>query len=368
MSKRILIYYPFNLKSASTRAQARVLLDLGYEVYLLTWAKEGLLHKDFVEIGVKTFSAYSDRYVKGPLFFIHHTLFLRRFLRKHNIDKVISHIQSNGMVAGLALLFHRQRTFYCRHNSDYFELRNSRKELFINSMANKLSHRIIAISDKVRQQLMKEGVAKAKIARVDLCYDFKAFGTPDADTIAGIRRKYNADIILLVAARLDPLKRHRSAIEVVKGLLKKGIDVKLLCIGNGEEREGLLTEIRNANLEESVFLLGFIPDVINYYAACDVLLNLSYSEASSHVTKEAGICGKPVIVCRGVGDFDDYLVNGENGFLVDKEDPVAECVNIVTDLCGNTQMLKQTGRNLLNTIYERFSMDAVREQYRTLLR
>jgi glycosyltransferase involved in cell wall biosynthesis len=367
MAKRILIYYPFNLESVSTESQAQVLLNLGYEVFLLTWAEEGALHINCRVKGVHVFSAYNKKYKAGPLFFLHHISFLRRFCKKNKIDKVISHIQSTGMTAGLALIFQKKMTYYVRHNSDYFQLRNSTKELWINSLANKLSYKILAISDKVREQLLKEGVKENKIARVDLCYDFAAFGLPDLQKAEQIKTKYRGDIILLIAARLDPLKRHKEAIEAVKALKDDGINATLLCIGDGEEKARLAALVEKNGLNENIFLLGFTRDVINYYSACDILLHLSYSEASSHVAKEAGIFKKPVIVCKGVGDFDEYLIDGKNAFLVDKEQPVKPTVELIKEIYKDKDMLQNVGSRLSDTVYHRFSIAAVTEQYKRCL-
>src|SRR5690606_11812436 len=104
----------------------------------------------------------------------------------------------------------------------------------------------------------------------------------------------------------------------------KNIDVKLLSLGNGPLEDDLKAQVKELRLENNVFFIGFTRDVINYMAAADVVVHTSDSEASNSVIKEAGILEKLIIACADVGDFDDYIENGKNGFLISKENTQAE--------------------------------------------
>lgn len=366
--KKILIYYPFNIQSVSTQAQVEVLVRLGYEVYLLTWAPKGDLHRQCEAAGAKVYSAYAGKDLTGFRFFSRHIRYLVNFTRQHKIERVISHLQGAGMVSGFAKFFRKLKVYYMRHNSDYFELRPSRKDKLINKLANKFPDRIIAISDKVKTQLLKEGVADNRIERVDLCYDFAKYGKTDQAEVDRIRQQYPADVLLLIAARLDPLKRHLLSFQAVEQLLKKNIDVKLICIGDGPERHNLSAYIKEKGLQENIFLAGYVTNVIDYFSASNLLLHLSYSEASSHVAKEAGSCRTTAVVCRDVGDFNDYLENNVNAFLVDKEHPLEETVAAIEKIAVQPELQKTMGQALYDTVYNRFSIDAVIESYQKLLR
>ena len=51
-------------------------------------------------------------------------------------------------------------------------------------------------------------------------------------------------------------------------------------------------------------------------AACDLMIHPSLSDASNSAIKEMGLLSKAVAVCSEVGDFDEYIVNDVNGFLM----------------------------------------------------
>lgn len=366
-NKRILIYYPFNGKAVAIESKAEMLINLGYEVFLLTWAPRGELHKRCDEIGVKTFSTAKQKQLSGMLFFAFQIRQLLKFCKANKISLIFAHFQSVAMVAGMASYFRKLRVIYFRHNSDYFELRNSKKELFFNKMANKLSHTIIAISDNVYAQLLKEGVAAKKIRRINLAYDFSKYGKPDKALAASIRAEYTSDILLVTAARLDPLKRHMESFQVIKALFHKGLDCKLICVGDGPLKEDLQKWIKENGLEERIILKGFVHNVIDYLAACDLLIHLSYSEASNQVVKEAGFCGKTVIACKGVGNFEEYLENNENAFLVDKESPVNPSVEVLSKYAKDKSQLIKLGQNLSDTVIAKFDIASVVDDYKALI-
>lgn len=362
----VLIYSPFNLRSPDQQAQAELLLSLGHKVILLTIAPEGALHKNFEALGA---TAYSSAHVKGRsiFFFCKQAYYLIYFCRKHKIDAVFSNLQSNALIAGLAKPFIKARTFYFRHNADYYTLRKSSKYNFINRWANKLSPAIIAISDNVKTELLKEGVSANKIYRVNLCYNFNYLLKEITGKSEKIKQRAGGGFILLYIARLDIFKRHELAFEAIKQINKLGLSCSLVCIGEGNRRKILEEWIKNNNMEGKIFLDGLVENVADYIKATDMQLLLSYSEASNQSIKEGAYFKKPAIVCKGVGDFESYIINNQNSYLVDKEDPVTETVNLLSYLIMYKDDLTIKGDLLYQTVLEKFSLDNVKPQYESLL-
>ena len=364
----VLIYYPFNLHADSLVCQVRILRDLGHEVIFLSSSPTGPLHAALNAIGVKTFAPPAGRQRSGLGFFYAEARLVRSVAVATRADCILAHLQGNAMIAGLAFRFSRKPVIYMRHNSDYYQLRNSRKELFINRLANRWSNRILAISRKVSEQLLKEGVEKERIARVNLAYDFRNLPVVRPDDIKRIQSRYTGQFRLLIAARLDPLKRHILAFEVIRNLRTAGLDAILVCIGEGEERQALEGWIRQNRLDNAIFLPGHIIDVDPYYAASDVLVHLSVSEASSHVVKEAALRGCTALVCENVGDFDDYMVDNVNAILVPKDHPVAEATRRLKEILPHPSKRRTMSEALCRTIIDHFDMEAVTLQYAAIFK
>ena len=362
----ILIYSPNNLRAADQQAQAELLISLGHKVFLLTWLLEGSLHQSFEALGAIPSSSASAK-GRSIFFFINQARYLVSFCKKNKIDIIFSHLQSNAVVAGLAKYFIKARFFYMRHNSDYFTLNSSVKSTILNKLANILSPEIIAISDNVKEELIKEGVASTKIHRINLCYNFAHYETERLYNNEAIRQQYQAELVMVCVARLDTLKRHKMAFEVTRQLRDEGLDCKLVCIGDGPYRPQLEQWIANNAMQAKIILKGFVPNVFDYLEAADILLLLSSSEASSHAVKEAGICNKPAIVCNQVGDFGDYIIHNENSYLVKKENPVNETVVLLRHLIENKTELQAAGIKFHETIEKRFGMENVKKQYVQLI-
>ncbi len=97
--------------------------------------------------------------------------------------------------------------------------------------------------------------------------------------------------------------------------------VKLVIVGEGEERRNLEKLIKDLKLEERVIFVGEVePEKVGeYYAAADVFVRLSRSEGFGNVFIEAMAAGVPV-VATNVGGIKDFARDGENCLLVGPED------------------------------------------------
>jgi glycosyltransferase involved in cell wall biosynthesis len=210
-------------------------------------------------------------------------------------------------------------------------------------------------------------VPEKKIHRINYCYNFSQYRKNSLNASAELREKYKCSLLLLSVARLDPLKRHQMVFETVKKLVENGVDCKLVSIGEGPLRAELEKWVADNKMKDRIFLESFAPNTIDYFEACDMLIHLSYSEASSHVVKEAGMCNKTVIACKDVGDFTDYLEHGKNAFLVNKENPVEEAVSLLKQFDYKKDQFQKMGIALHDKVQNAFSMEAVQKDYEKLL-
>lgn len=361
---KILLYSPANARAVDQQSLAVLFTQMGHEAILLTHMPFGILHENFIAAGG---SAYSSG-VKGRhiFFFMRQIGFLIRFCRQHDIDIMFSNGQGCAVIAGIAKWFIKTKVIYVRHNSVIYSDTNSLKDKLLNWLANKLSPRIIAISAKVKEQLGEENVPEKKIHCINLCYDPLQYKNDSSGKEAGIKSLYKTDLLLLYIARLVPMKRHAFAFEAIKKLIVDGIDCKLICIGEGDYKNNLLEWISENKLGDKIVLAGWVANVFDYIKAADLVVLLSSSEASSHIVKEAAFCNKTVLVCRNVGDFEAIIKPGYNGFLVSKDDPVEETVDILRSIAENKVSLDTLAANLLTTVNQNFSMESVRPAYEKL--
>jgi len=94
--------------------------------------------------------------------------------------------------------------------------------------------------------------------------------------------------------------------------------VGLILVGQGPLRSYIENEKKSHNWEY-VFLEGFIPyqELPKYYAIADVLILLSLYDPNPLVIFEALACGIPIICSERAGNAVDFIIDGENGYIVD---------------------------------------------------
>jgi glycosyltransferase involved in cell wall biosynthesis len=120
-------------------------------------------------------------------------------------------------------------------------------------------------------------------------------------------------------------------------------------------------------LQNNIFLVGRKDNIFDYIAAADIFLHLSNSEASNSAVKEVALYNKPVIVCKGVGDFETYITEGENGFLVPIKNPSLNSIFIIELICNKTIDINAIGQKFNSTVLSLFTIDNVIEKYEALI-
>ena len=102
-------------------------------------------------------------------------------------------------------------------------------------------------------------------------------------------------------------------------------------------------------------MVGFRSDFINFMAAADLLIHPSLTEASNNVVKELALLEKGVAVCKDVGDFNDYIRDGQNGFMIDRGNLVSSLEGIIRTAYAGKERLEEMGKELKKDVLDMFS-------------
>ncbi|MGM9988148.1 MAG: glycosyltransferase family 4 protein [Bacillaceae bacterium] len=167
------------------------------------------------------------------------------------------------------------------------------------------------------------------------------------------------DFVILMIAEVNANKNHKQMIEAVTILKERGIDVKVLCAGDGEKLEEIKELVAKKQLNSNIRMLGYRTDIQALIAACDIGMLLSYREGLPRNIMELMACGKPVIGTniRGIRDLID---NEKTGFLVEVSDS-EDTANRIEELVCNKQIRNDFAAQSLMKI-EDYRIEKVNKQ------
>jgi glycosyltransferase involved in cell wall biosynthesis len=136
-----------------------------------------------------------------------------------------------------------------------------------------------------------------------------------------LRAKYGATgktLVLLCVAMFRPEKNQRELIEIA-ARLPADLDWQLWLGGDGPARAACETLVAQKNLGARVKFLGWQNDPAPLYAAADIAVHASWSEALSNFLIEAQASGRPAIAYEAQG-IAECFVPGKTGFVIARDD------------------------------------------------
>lgn len=364
----IAIYTQGSKRSVFLESLVEFFISKGHKVFFISNEEKSEIHS-YLEntFSVSTY-AISTKIRKFPIHELIQAIKLSRLFEELKITRVYSHLQLPNISASLLGRMTDVKVFPCRHHADInFLYKNNTKLLLIDKIATMLSHKMIVVSEKAKQTMIqREGANENKVKVIRLGYYFNRYGQPNEIEVDKIKSNLRTTFTLIIISRMVQFKRHFIAIDVLKKLRDKGLDVGLIVLDGGPEYENIKDKVNKLELTSFVYFAGFQNSVINFLAAADLIIHPSLDDSSNQVVKEGSIVGVPAIVCNEVGDFNEYFINNQNGFLVEKDKPENEMVKIVEEFYYKKGELKQMANNLKKTVLQRFDINKVGEEYLNL--
>jgi glycosyltransferase involved in cell wall biosynthesis len=176
------------------------------------------------------------------------------------------------------------------------------------------------------------------------------------------------DKVILTIGRLDASERYKGHDQLLQALPAVQAAcgaVRLLIIGEGDDRGRLESMSYALGVQRSVTFCGFVPveHLAGYYALADAFAMPSTGEGFGVVFLESMGCGTPVLAGSRDGSV-DALDRGRLGLLVDPTDTRAVAAGLIA-------LLKRQGPSwwfdrhaLSHAVMERFGRAAFRSTLR----
>jgi glycosyltransferase involved in cell wall biosynthesis len=302
-------------------------------------------------------------------------------IRRERPQIVHTHAAKGGTLGRLAALAAgagpRQRpilihTYHGHSLTGYFSPRSAAVYRQIERLLARYTDRLIAVSDEVRDELVKLGVAAVdRFEVVPLGFDLKPFDVAPAerrrrrDRLRGELDIPADDQLVTLIARLVPIKRVDRFLRVARMLTDERPGLHFLVVGDGELREQLHASPEAVELDGRLTWAGFRRDIPDVCFASDAVVLTSDNEGTPVSLIEARAAGTPVVATR-VGGVGSVVRDETAGFIVDVGDEQAMATAVARVLDDAT--VAERARAESREVVRAFSLDALVERVDSLYR
>jgi len=218
-------------------------------------------------------------------------------------------------------------------------------------------NRVIAVSNFVKQDLIKRGIAADRIEVRYLAADEERF-KPDPAARAEWASKYSLapdELMMSSVTLLRPFKSPETLVETAAILKQRGVKARLFMAGDGYMLDDLKALSEKLNATDRIEWLGFCRDPRSLLQASDVFLLASVGEAGGFVLSEAMGCGTP-IVGSGSGVISEIVVDGKTGLLATPKD-AASFADAIEKLAGDESLRRAMRVNSRERMLSGFTTD-----------
>jgi glycosyltransferase involved in cell wall biosynthesis len=317
------------------------------------WVYEELQRRGIQPVLMDAKGSFNVRFLRG----------LCALIRREKIDLIQSHLLGSNVYCAMAGLITRKPVVATFHGSvDIGD--NERFKALKFAVINAGAFSIVPVSDLLREDIL--GRTTLKKEKVQVVYNGidtsvfqregsnklrEKFGWSANDLIIGslgnIRSAKGYDILLRAAALLK--ETHSTCRFVIAGQ------------SNSKLYDELLALRQQLGLETTVHFIGFIDDAAEFLASLDIFLSSSVSEGLPLSAIQAMVSKLPIIATR-CGGWQELINHGENGWLVDVDNPEAIAAAIRT-LASDTERCQHMAQNARESAIRSFDIQVMLTAY-----
>ena len=259
----------------------------------------------------------------------------------------------------------RVHTFHGHLLNGYFGPFKRRLVIIAERVLAKFTNELLAVGDKVRQDLLAVGIGNSK-----------KFGLmPPGLEIGQLPNKkdsqdsYGFSTATLQCAfigRVTQIKRPDRFLDVVTEIKKRQVNLDFFIAGDGE----LLDTCRNriAAEELPVSVLGWQSNIERVLSAADLVVLTSDNEGTPLSLIQAGMAGLPVVTTN-VGSVPEIVLNNKTGIITELD--VQQLADALENLANNRRLRAQLGKEAQEFTLANFGVNRLvhdhEELYKMLL-
>ena len=286
-------------------------------------------------------------------------------------DIIQTHAVKSHFLARLAGL-PRRAPWIAFHHGYTWPTRKARLYNQLDRWSLRGAAKVLTVSQPFCDELAAIGVARHRIQVIHNAIP-AGWGSAacEPEQVASLRLKTGIPAgrkVILIVGRLSREKDHLTLLAAVHQL-SRTLDVHLLIVGDGPERQRIEQTIRQLGLEDRVTLTGQQPSAQPWYGIANIAVLSSLSEGSPNALLEAMATGVPVVATR-VGGIPEIVTHEESALLVQPAN-VAQMEGAIRRLLTDTNLATALKKQSHQRIAERHAPEARMQRlvsvYRELL-
>jgi glycosyltransferase involved in cell wall biosynthesis len=305
-----------------------------------------------------------------------------RALRRIRPKIVHAHTPKGGLLGMIAAWLTRtQARIYTMHGSPLLTAVGVRRRLlrWSERTSCRLAHRVLAVSESMRNIAIREGLCEADKIKVLLGGSANGvdarcrFRPPGKAGRRAAREECGIPPEALVVGFVGRLVREKGIVELATAwerLREEDGGLHLLLVGALEGEDALPPEVVQALRSDGrVRLTGHVSDTARLYAAMDVVALPTFREGFPVVALEAAATALPIVATTVPGCL-EAVQDGVTGMLVPPRDPVALAAALrryLEDSSLRARHGEAARRRVLAEFRPEAMWEAILSEYRSLL-
>jgi len=287
-------------------------------------------------IPLKIKLAQTEGNISDGISLILRALIFRRIIRKMKPDLLIGNYLTGVNPYGFCCAFSDYHPFLVIVWGSDILIESKESKIFyeIAKYTLKKADGVIVDSDVQKKEIIRMGYDSKKIWKFPWGIDLDMFNPKINSSRVKKELHWENNRIIISTRKLNPIYGVENLIMAIPTIIKKNPDARFLIIGDGVLINKLKGIVSSLHIEKYMCFKGKLPyeEIPIYLNAADIYVSTSYSDGTSASLLEAIACGLPVVVTN-IPANNEWIINGENGYLVPIKNPsaLAKYINLLLE-------------------------------------
>lgn len=158
-------------------------------------------------------------------------------------------------------------------------------------------------------------------------------------------------------AEFTGFKDHKTWVNTVFELVKRGVKAKYVLVGQGKLEAEVRAQVKQLGLENEIIFAGFRKNIPEILPEFDLFLFTSNNEPTGGVLLESYACKVP-IVAANAGGIPEVIVDNVTGLLAEVGNPIS-FADKVEQLLGDKQLQEKFKKNGREYLINNFTKEVI---------